>query len=185
MHDLEIRCQEKNIAKRTTQFGALVQKLCSFEVLCTLGNDLIISPQPFIRCSWSWTFWKWERKIFNFNVGQNFIWSFFDVGKLSWSWSKNLPFLETFKLQVTFHFGKLLIWLQNLQGRCLTCWITFFGTWMKCFKPFFHLLALSWLAVDFYRPKMTWSCTVDFEPSTLGQIASKWYLGHVSSLEQP
>jgi hypothetical protein len=67
----------------------------------------------------------------------------------------------------------------------LTCWINLFGTWMKCLKPFLHLLALSWLAVDFYGPQMTWNCTVDFEPLALGQIASKWTLGHVSSLEQP
>ena len=40
-------------------------------------------------------FWKEERKIFNFHVDQKFIWSFFDVGKSSWMWSKNLPFLET------------------------------------------------------------------------------------------
>jgi hypothetical protein len=44
MHDLEIRGQEKNISKRTTQFGALVQKLCSLEVPCMLCHDLIISP---------------------------------------------------------------------------------------------------------------------------------------------
>jgi hypothetical protein len=34
----------------------------------------------------------------------------------------------------------------------LTWWINLFGTWMKCLKPFLHLLALSWLAVDFYGP---------------------------------
>ena len=69
--------------------------------------------------------------------------------KLLWCWKvklnmvQNLPFLETWKLEVIFHFWKLLIWLQILQGRCLTCWITFFGTWMKCLNPFLHLLALS------------------------------------------
>jgi hypothetical protein len=49
------------------------------------------------------------------------------------------------KLQVTFHFWKLLIWLQNLQGRCLSWWIGLVWTWMKCLKPFLHLIALSWL----------------------------------------
>ena len=28
-------------------------------------------------------------------------------------------------------------------------------------------------AVDFYGPQLNWACTVDLEPSTLGQIASK------------
>ena len=94
MNDLESSCHEKNYAKRSTQFGIMSQKLWPFEVPCTLSNDLIISPQPFIRCSWSWTFWKWEREIFNFHVGQNFIWSFIDDVKMSWSWSKIFPFLE-------------------------------------------------------------------------------------------
>jgi hypothetical protein len=51
MHDLEIRVQEENMAKRTTHFGALVEKLCPFEILNTLCHDLIISPQPHIRNS--------------------------------------------------------------------------------------------------------------------------------------
>jgi hypothetical protein len=51
MNDLENTCHEKQNAKRGTHFGALDQKLWPFEVPCTLGNDLIISPQPFIRCS--------------------------------------------------------------------------------------------------------------------------------------
>jgi hypothetical protein len=44
MHDLKIRGQEKNNAKRVTHFGALVEKLWPFEVPCTLGQVLIISP---------------------------------------------------------------------------------------------------------------------------------------------
>ena len=69
--------------------------------------------------------------------------------KLLWCWKvelklvQNLAIFGNLKLQVTFHFGKLLIWLQNLQGMSLTCWINLFGTWMKCLKPFLHLLALS------------------------------------------
>jgi hypothetical protein len=51
MHNLEIRGQEENIAKRTTHFGALNQKIWPFEVPCILGNDWIISPQPLIRNS--------------------------------------------------------------------------------------------------------------------------------------
>jgi hypothetical protein len=49
MNDLESSCHEKNYAKRSTQFGVMSQKLCPFEVSSTLGNDLIISPEPFIR----------------------------------------------------------------------------------------------------------------------------------------
>ena len=51
MDDLENICHDKQNAKRGTQIGAMDQKLWPFEVPCTLGNDLIISPQPFIRCS--------------------------------------------------------------------------------------------------------------------------------------
>jgi hypothetical protein len=43
MHDLEIRGQEKNNAKRATHFGALVEKLCPFEVPCIVCHVLIIS----------------------------------------------------------------------------------------------------------------------------------------------
>jgi hypothetical protein len=44
MHDLEIRGQEENFAKRTTHFGALVEKLCPFEASSILFHVLIISP---------------------------------------------------------------------------------------------------------------------------------------------
>ena len=68
-----------------------------------------------------------------------------------WCWKvklkvdQKLAVFGNFQLQVTFHFWKLLIWLQNLQGRCLPWWIGLFRTWMKCLKPFLHLIALSWL----------------------------------------
>jgi hypothetical protein len=83
MDVLETSCHDKHFRKRGTKFGVMNQKIWPFEVPCTLGNDLVISPQPFIRCSRSWTFLKWERKIYNFHVQQNFIWSFFDDVKLS------------------------------------------------------------------------------------------------------
>ena len=44
MHDYEIIGQNKNNAKRAMQFGALVEKLCTFEVPCTPCHVLIISP---------------------------------------------------------------------------------------------------------------------------------------------
>jgi hypothetical protein len=73
MIDLETSCHENKNARRATQFGVMNQKLWPFEIPCTPGNDLTISPQPFIINSRSWTFWKWEREIFNFHVGQKFI----------------------------------------------------------------------------------------------------------------
>ena len=42
-----------------------------------LDNDQSITCQPHMRNSCSWTFWKGESKIYNFHVGQNFIWSIF------------------------------------------------------------------------------------------------------------
>jgi hypothetical protein len=80
------------------------------------------------------------------------------------------------KLQVTFHFGKFLIWLQILQDKCLTWWISLSWTWMKCLKPFLHLLALSWLSIDFYGPQMTWTCTDDFWASSLWSSCFKMIL---------
>jgi hypothetical protein len=38
-----------------------------------LENELIITCQPYMGIECSWTFWKWENKIFNFHVGQKFI----------------------------------------------------------------------------------------------------------------
>ena len=97
-----------------------------------------------------------------------------------WCWKvklnvdQKLAIFGNLKLQVTFHFWKLLIWLQNLQDRCLSWWINLFWTWMKCLKPFLHLLALSWLAVDFYGPQMTWTCTDELGPLPLGKFPTKW-----------
>ena len=59
---------------------------------------------------WSWTFWKWERKIYNFHVQQNFIWSFLNDVILSWSWSKIFPFLESLNYGSLSIFGKF--WLD-------------------------------------------------------------------------
>jgi hypothetical protein len=78
------------------------------------------------------------------------------------------------KLQVTFHFWKLLIWLQNLQGSCLTWWIGLFWTWMKCLKSFLHLLALSSCIVDCTGPQMTLPCPDQLEPQPLEEFAQKW-----------
>ena len=71
-----------------------------------LDNDLIITCQPHMRNECSWTFWKGESKIFNFHVGQNFIWSLYDDVNLRrrtfhfWQFeiTGHLLFLETFHL---------------------------------------------------------------------------------------
>ena len=42
-----------------------------------LENELIITCQPYMGIECSWTFWKWENKIFNFHVGKKFIWSLY------------------------------------------------------------------------------------------------------------
>ena len=104
MNDLEIRGHDKQNSKRGTQFGVMSQKLCPFEVPCTLGNDLIISPQPFIRCSWSWTFWKWEREVFNFPVGKYS----FEASLMLESWVEVGPKpFHFWKFQI---IGQLLFW---------------------------------------------------------------------------
>ena len=96
--------------------GSRVMPLWSSKIL---DNDWIISPQPHIRNSWSWTFWKWERKIFNFHVGQNFIWSFLDDVILRrkpfhfWQFqiTGHLLFLETFHL--TSNSSMLMFEMSN------------------------------------------------------------------------
>jgi hypothetical protein len=103
---LENTCYKDQSAKRTTQFGVFVWKLCPFELLNTLCHDWTISPQPHMRNPWSWTFWKWERNIFNFHVGKKFIWSFLDDVILSWSWSKIFPFLESSNYRSLAILGK-------------------------------------------------------------------------------
>jgi hypothetical protein len=105
MNDLESIGHKEHFAKRVVQFGVLDRKLCHVELPCTLCDHLAITSQPFIRWSWYRTFWKEERKVFNFHIHQKSIWSFFDVEKSSWMWTKNLPFLETFNYRSLSIFG--------------------------------------------------------------------------------
>ena len=63
-------------------------------------NELIISWQPHMGFESSWTFWKWENKIFNFHVGQKFIWSLYHDVSLG---SRSFHFWQL-KLQVHFLF---------------------------------------------------------------------------------
>ena len=77
-----------------------------------LDNDLIITCQPHMRNSCSWTFWKGESKIYNFHVGQNFIWSIFGHVILRrktfhfWQFSitSHFLFLESFHLTLFSSF---------------------------------------------------------------------------------
>ena len=72
-----------------------------------------------MRNWWSWTFWKWEREIYNFHVQQNFIWSFIEDAILSWKpfhfWQIQITghflFLESFDL--TLNSSKLMFEMSN------------------------------------------------------------------------
>ena len=162
---LETTSHDEQNAKRTTHFGALVQKLCPFEFSNTLCHDWTIFPQPHIRNSWSWTFWKWERKIFNFHVGQNFIWSFLDDVNLSWSWSKTLPFLEISNYRSPAIFGKSWPDFKFFNVDVWNAkWDLFEHEWSisNHFPPPNPQLTLQLTSVDFYGPQMTCTCTDEF-----------------------
>ena len=76
-------------------------------------NDLIISWQPHMGFECSWTFWKWENKIFNFHVGQKFIWSLYH--DVSWG-SRSFHFWQL-KLQVHLLFLEIfwLTWFSSMM----------------------------------------------------------------------
>jgi len=112
----EIIGHDKNLAKRATWFGAMVWKLCTFEVQSTLGHVLIISLQPQMRNWCSWTFWKWERKIYNFHVQQNFIWSIFGHVIL-----RRKPF-HFWQFQITGHFLFFGKFLSDLKFSIVDVW---------------------------------------------------------------
>ena len=144
----------------------------SWQALCKKRHSIWSFRSKVMACWSSMHTWQWFDHISSTTHHKFMILDFLEMGekdlqlscwtkfhlKPLWCWKVELKLVQklaifgNLKLQVTFHFGKLLIWLQNLQGRCLTCWINLFGTWMKCLKPFLHLLALSWLSVDFYGP---------------------------------
>ena len=131
------------------QFGVLNQKLCHVELPCTLCDHLAITSQPIIKWSWNRTFWKGERKIYNFHVHEKSIWSFFDVEKSSWMWTRNLPFSETFNYRSLSIFGnfcpdfkifKIDVWNDK--------WTSFEYDW-RCCNSFPYLITLSSCTVDF------------------------------------
>ena len=73
--------------------------------------DSIITCQPHMGIESSWTFWKWENKIFNFHVGQKFIWSLYHDVSLRIK---------------TFHF-----WQVSITGP-----VSIFGNFWSGFKFF-------------------------------------------------
>ena len=77
-------------------------------------NDLIITCQPYMGIECSWTFWKWENKIFNFHVGQKFIWSLYHDVSLG---SRSFHFWQL-KLQVQFLFLEIF-WLASNSSMML------------------------------------------------------------------
>jgi hypothetical protein len=98
---LENMSHKEHNAKRGTQFGTLDQKLWHFEVSCTLGDHLLITPQPFIRCSWSWTFWKWRERSSTFMLTKiSFEASLMLESQVEWG-PKTCHF---WKLEITGHF---------------------------------------------------------------------------------
>jgi hypothetical protein len=74
-------------------------------------NELIITCQPYMGIACSWTFWKWENKIFNFHVGQKFIWSLYHDASLR---------------SRSFHFWQIWITGQlSISGNFLSDFISF------------------------------------------------------------
>jgi hypothetical protein len=51
MMDLKNIGHDMHFAKRVTPFGVLKPKICYVELPCTLGDPLLITSQPFMRCS--------------------------------------------------------------------------------------------------------------------------------------
>ena len=118
----------------------------------SLDNDLIISLQPQMRNWCSWTFWKGENKIFNFHVGQNFIWSFLDDVILRrkpfhfWQFwiTSHFLFLESFVLtlfssmlmfemsnETCLNMNEVFLTTSHLQIQQLTCgWLLLTDRWL-------------------------------------------------------
>ena len=135
-------------------FGAKVMPCWSSKFL---DNDLIITCQPQMRNGCSWTFWKGESKIFNFNVGQKFIWSLYD---------------EVILRRRTFHFwqipitGQLTIFgnfLSDLQFFNDDVWHVIWGLYghewdlSNQFPPSNHWLNAQLTIVDLARVLVDWT----------------------------
>ena len=56
----------------------------------------------------------------------------FEAFLMMQTWGENLSIFGNFKLQVTYYFWKVFIWLYFLHCWCLKCQMKLVWTWMKC-----------------------------------------------------
>ena len=110
-----------------------------------------------MRNECSWTFWKWENKIFNFHVGQKFIWSLYD---------------EVIVRRRTFHFWQFPItsqltifgnFLSDLKFFTVDVWHVIWGLYghewdlSNHFPPSNYWLNAQLTTVDFARVLVDWT----------------------------
>ena len=152
------------------QYDEWFGKFMSWEELCKKEHSFW-SYESKVMAFWSSMHtWQWLDHISSTIHQMLMILDFLEMGerdlklscwtkfhlKLIWCWKVELKLVQklsifgNLKLQVTFHFGKLLHWLQILQSRGLTWWIGLVWTWMgwrnsiSQFKT--HSWLFSWLA---------------------------------------
>ena len=127
-----------------------------------------------MRNSSSWTFWKGESKIYNFHVGQNFIWSIFGHVILRrktfhfWQFSitSHFLFLESFLLTLFPSF--LMFGMSN--ETCLNMNEVFLTT----SHLQIHQIKHSWPQLTFLIDRWIWLCTDQVEPQTPDEMAQGW-----------
>ena len=175
MHELDSTCQERNVPKTTTSIGLMVQKLCTCEVQICLA---MIDPY-LLNHTWEihvfGLYWKWENKIYNFHVGQNFIWSMLGHVILRrkpfhfWQFqiTGHLLFLETFHL--TSNSSLLMFDMSNetcmdMNEVSLTISHLQNHDWMH-----------SWLVLTFLGFWLTEPCSDEFQAFFNWDLDSKWY----------
>ena len=124
--------------------------------------DSIITCQPHMGIESSWTFWKWENKIFNFHVGQKFIWSLYQDVSLG---------------SRSFHFLQIPITGQ----------VSIFGNFLSGFK-FFHddvwhviwgLYGHEWTLSNQFPPSNHWlnaQLTNNWLARVSGGLHTDWWL---------
>ena len=145
-------------------------KFMSWGAICKKSHS-IWSYESKVMAFWSFKHtWQWFDHISSTIHQMLIILDFLEMGerdiqlscwtkihlKLLWCWKVELNLVQklsifgNLKLQVTFHFGKLLTWPQNLQCRCLTWLISLVWTWMGWRNSIPTLKALNWLSVDLH-----------------------------------
>ena len=139
-----------------------------------LENDLIITCQPHMRNECSWTFWKWENKIFNFHVGQKFIWSLYDDVSLR---SRSFHFWQL-KLQVQFLFLEIF-WLASNSSMILFAMI-YEAYWdmnkLSQTKSIHqnHKINHSWPTLTFLGFWTDWTSSDEFQTLIPWELDFKW-----------